>query len=347
MTFEIEGRDKVGPIRLAIDADNQFEGGGRWLRGGLHSHVAQMGEPEAVCDHYRGLGFDFLATTDYLSITPMPEATESFFTIPGAEVFWPEYDDLMHIICLGLQEVPRPLDGTVEDVARLARDTEAQGGLAFLPHPAWSDYSWEKALTLARSGLSGFELSNRLAWQINGKERAEELWQMLLNAGARLPAIGVDDATVLEDAAVTGQTWTGALVQPPRGGGSPRCDPGAPHLRQRGARDPRHPHGVAGSDRRRVQSVHGVPRSLHRLRGPQRPVEDAGGALRGRPDRGRVPDAGLGLRLPGAGERAPGLVQRHSRPRGHHAPVGQSPRPMRCSTIGSLLLSISQIDCGG
>ena len=72
----IEGRDKVGPIRLDIDADNQFEGGGRWLRGGLHSHVAQMGEPEAVCDHYRGLGFDFLATTDYLSITPMPEATE-------------------------------------------------------------------------------------------------------------------------------------------------------------------------------------------------------------------------------------------------------------------------------
>ena len=213
--MNIEGRDKVGPIRLAIDADNQFEGGGRWLRGGLHSHVAQMGDPEAVCDHYRAMGFDFLATTDYLSITPMPEATESFFTIPGAEVFWPEYDDLMHIICLGLQEVPRPLDGTVEDVARLARETEAQGGLATLPHPAWSGYTWERALTLARSGLAGFELSNRLSWQINGKERAEELWQMLLNAGARLPAIGVDDATVLEDAAVTGQTWTGVLVRRP------------------------------------------------------------------------------------------------------------------------------------
>ena len=215
MAFEIEGRDKVGPIRLRVDADNQFEGGGRWLRGGLHSHVAQMGDPETVCDHYRAMGFDFLSTTDYLSITPMPEATESFFTIPGAEVFWPEYDDLTHIICLGLKHVPRPLDGTVEDVARLARETEAQGGLATLPHPAWSDYTWEKALTLARSGLSGFELSNRLAWKINGKERAEELWQMLLNAGVRLPAIGVDDATVLEDADVTGRTWTGVLVRRP------------------------------------------------------------------------------------------------------------------------------------
>ena len=63
MTFEIEGKDKVGPIRLRVDADNQFEGGGRWLRGGLHSHVAQMGDPEAVCEHYRAMGFDFLATT--------------------------------------------------------------------------------------------------------------------------------------------------------------------------------------------------------------------------------------------------------------------------------------------
>ena len=178
--FEIEGRDKKGPIRLRIEVDNPFEGGGRWLRGGLHSHVAQMGESREVCEHYRNLGFDFLATTDYLSITPMPEATEAFVTVPGAEVFCPEGNDLTHIICLGLTHLPRPLDGTVEDVSRLVRDTEAQGGLAVLAHPAWSDYSWEKAYALARSGVVGLEVSNRLTWQINGKECSEELWQMLI-----------------------------------------------------------------------------------------------------------------------------------------------------------------------
>ena len=214
-TFEIDGRDKRGPIRLRITVDNQFEGGGRWLRGGLHSHVAQMGESREVCEHYRNLGFDFLATTDYLSITPMPESSPAFTPVPGAEMFCPEGDDLTHIICLGLRHLPRPLDGTMEDVSRLVRDTEAQGGLAVIAHPAWSDYSWEKAYALARSGVVGLEVSNRLTWQINGKERSEELWQMLFNAGVRLAAIGVDDAIVLEDADVTGQTWTGVLVRRP------------------------------------------------------------------------------------------------------------------------------------
>ena len=214
-TFQIDGRDKRRPIRLTIEVDNQFEGGGRWLRGGLHSHVAQMGESREVCEHYMNLGFDFLATTDYLSITPMPESSRAFTPVPGAEMFCPGGDDLTHIICLGLRHLPRPLDGTVEDVSRLVRDTETQGGLAVLAHPAWSDYSWEKAYALAKSGMVGLEVSNRLTWQINGKERSEELWQMLFNAGVRLAAIGVDDAIVLDDADVTGRTWTGVLVRRP------------------------------------------------------------------------------------------------------------------------------------
>lgn len=214
-TFQIYGRDKRRPIRLRIEVDNQFEGGGRWLRGGLHSHVAQMGESREVCEHYMNLGFDFLATTDYLSITPMPEATEAFVTVPGAEMFCPGGDDLTHIICLGMRHLPQALDGTVEDVSRLVRDTEAQGGLAVLAHPAWSDYSWKKAYAMAKSGLVGLEVSNRLTWQINGKERSEELWQMLFNAGVRLAAIGVDDAIVLDDEDVTGRTWTGVLVRRP------------------------------------------------------------------------------------------------------------------------------------
>ena len=210
--FEIDGRDKDGPIHLKIEVDNPFAGGGRWVRGGLHSHVAQMGDPTTVCEQYQDMGFDFLAATDYLDITPLPDSTDTFVTLSGAEIFYPEQDDLTHIICLGLKEPVRPLRDTLNDVSRLVRDVESQGGLAVLAHPSWSGYTWEKAFALTRSGVVGFELSNRLTWQINGKERSEELWQMLLNEGVRLAAIGVDDAIVLSDRTVMGQTWTGVMV---------------------------------------------------------------------------------------------------------------------------------------
>ena len=100
--FEIEGRDKQGPVRLRVEADNQFEGGGRWVRGTLHCHVDQMGSSPEVCDHHRKLGFTFLAATDYLNITPLPAASEEFITLPGAEMFYPGQTDLIHLICLGL-----------------------------------------------------------------------------------------------------------------------------------------------------------------------------------------------------------------------------------------------------
>ena len=216
MRFEIEGRDKQGPVRLSIDADNQFDAPGRWLRGSFHCHVGQLGESAAVCEHYQRLGFDFLGSSDYNQLTAMPASTADFATFQGAEIFDPRQTDLLHVICTGLSQLPCPLNGQLDDVRRLVGQTEAGHGLSILAHPFWSDYSWAQLTELARSGIVGFEVSNRLCQQINGKGRADQIWQMLLNADLDLAAVGADDANAWDEQLI-GQTWTGVLA--------PECTP--------------------------------------------------------------------------------------------------------------------------
>ena len=212
MIFEIQGQAKEQRrIRMRFDVANQFDCEGEWLRGNLHCHVRQMGGAEKICAFYRNLGYHFLASTDYTNVTAMPKATDDFITLHGAEMHGV---GKAHVICIGLQDDVRPPQGSLDDVVRMIRDVETMGGVAILAHPYWCDFNWEELLQIVKTGVSGFEISNRLCWRINGKERSEELWQLLLGQGIRLAAIGVDDAhaPVEEIPEVAGHTWTGALV---------------------------------------------------------------------------------------------------------------------------------------
>lgn len=213
MIFEIQGEAKQQrKVRLRFDVDNQFDYEGKWLRGNLHCHVNAMGGADRTCEFYRNHGYQFLASTDYSNITPMPKSTNDFITLHGAEMHGV---GKAHIICVGLKKNVASPKGSIDDVARMIRDVQAMGGLAILAHPYWSDFSWEELLQVVKTGIIGFELSNRLCWRINGKERSEELWQMLVHTGIRLAAIGVDDAHTdpSKDPLVPGYTWTGALVR--------------------------------------------------------------------------------------------------------------------------------------
>ncbi len=211
MQIQINATDKQGPIRLSLEVDNQYAVAGRWLRGTFHCHVGAIDEPAVVCDHYRRLGFDFLGSSDYNRVTPMPPSTGELITLQGAEVFYPAQTDLLHVICTGLQQDVAPLNGRLDDVGRLTADVHDQGGLAILAHPFWSDLRWSALTTLCGMGLTGFEVSNRLSWRINGKGRSDQLWQMLLSEGHRPAAIGADDAYLWDDD-VIGRTWTGVLA---------------------------------------------------------------------------------------------------------------------------------------
>ena len=103
----------------------------------------------------------------------MPKSTNDFITLHGAEMHGV---GKAHIICVGLKKNVASPKGSIDDVARMIRDVQAMGGLAILAHPYWSDFSWEELLQVVKTGIIGFELSNRLCWRINGKERSEELW---------------------------------------------------------------------------------------------------------------------------------------------------------------------------
>jgi len=213
MKFEIQGEAKEQrKIRMRFDVTNQFDCEGEWLRGNLHCHVRQMGGTEACCAFYQRLGHQFLASTDYSTITPMPRPAADFITLHGAEM---SGVGKAHIVCVGLRHDIASPTSSHADLVRMTGEVQAMGGLAILAHPYWSDFSWEELLQVARTGIAGFEISNRLCWRINGKERSEELWQMLLGAGIRLAAIGADDANTRpeENPDVAGRTWTGLLVR--------------------------------------------------------------------------------------------------------------------------------------
>ena len=213
MKFEIKGKAKEGrKIRMRFDVRNQFDCEGEWLRGNLHCHVEQMGGADECVEFYQGLGHQFLAATDYSTITPIPKSTDDFITLQGAEMFGV---GKAHIICVGLTHDIAAPTGALDDIGRMIGEAEAMGAVTILAHPYWSGFSWEELLEVARRGVIGFEVSNRLCWRINGKERSEGLWQMLLGAGIRLAAIGVDDCNTRHEEApeVAGRTWTGALVR--------------------------------------------------------------------------------------------------------------------------------------
>jgi hypothetical protein len=213
MRFEIPGKDKQGDIRLTIEVENPFDVPGTWATGSLHSHVRGLGEPAAVCERYRERGFSFVAGTDYLHITHPGDTDPAFVFLPGAEMFYPGQTDLTHVLCIGFQDDLKPLNGTPEDVERLVRDTEEQGGIAILAHPFWSGYSWEELMDICGMGIHALEITNRACWAINGKSCSEELWHMLLDRGKRLPVTGGDDAHDPADDRVFGRSWTGVLTE--------------------------------------------------------------------------------------------------------------------------------------
>ncbi len=216
MKFFVKGRDKKGPVGLEFDVNNQFNKKGSWITGTLHCHVNQMGDPQEVCSLYKNKGFSVQVSSDYRKITKLPASEPEFITINGAEVTTSKvinFSHIHHIICLGLSKMVPLLNGSIDDVSRLVNDVEKQGGITIMAHPSSSNMRWSDLYKIAASGITGFEISNRLSWKINGKSRSDQLWYMLLNEGIYLAAIGSDDAHSMEEEFVVGKTWTGILAE--------------------------------------------------------------------------------------------------------------------------------------
>jgi hypothetical protein len=218
--LDIPGTHKRRSVRITGTIHNQFAIPGVWLRGTLHCHLGGHRRPEWVAgaaEHYRRLGYDFLAGMDHdriAAVDPVPD----MLVIPGAEISGPG-----HVLAYGLDQPLEPdhEGDPIERTAATIRTIKQKGGVAVLAHPFKSGYTWEQLNLLCDAGLDGMEILNS---NVRGKGadvgRSDQIWHMLLREGRSLVALGNDDAHgPHEDLADSGSGgashagWTGVLAR--------------------------------------------------------------------------------------------------------------------------------------
>ena len=188
-----------------------FTAPGRFWRGNLHTHSTRSDgvlDPEEVCRRYRAEGYDFLALTDhfigrygYPIVDTLPFRTNSFTTIPGAELHSGAManGELWHILAVGLppdfapSHSPdfRPVEGQ-ESGAALAARAVAAGAFVAVAHPQWSGMTLDDARSIMAA--HAVEIYNHGCAE--GCDRADGfgIADLLLSEGRRLSLIATDDA---------------------------------------------------------------------------------------------------------------------------------------------------------
>ena len=218
--LDISGTRKGKDIRVKASIRNQFAIQGIWLRGTLHCHLGERRRPEWTAgapEHYRRLGYDFLAGMDHDEIVNL-DPPPGMVVVPGAEISGPG-----HVLAYGLDEPlkPDPEGDRTERTASTIRRIKEGGGIAVLAHPMKSGYTWEQLNKLCDAGLDGLEILNS---NVRGKGadvgRSDQIWHMLLRAGRSLVALGNDDAhgpheELPEDGSggLSRAGWTGILAR--------------------------------------------------------------------------------------------------------------------------------------
>ena len=188
-----------------------FTAPGRFWRGNLHTHSTRSDgvlDPEEVCRRYRAEGYDFLALTDhfigrygYPIVDTLPFRTNSFTTIPGAELHSGAManGELWHILAVGLPAsfAPShspdfdPVDGQ-ETGAELAARAVAAGAFVAVAHPQWSGLTLADARAI--TAAHAVEIYNHGC--ATGCDRADGfgIADLLLTEGRHLTLVATDDA---------------------------------------------------------------------------------------------------------------------------------------------------------
>jgi histidinol phosphatase-like PHP family hydrolase len=180
-----------------------FNQPGRFFRGNLHTHSTLSDgalQPADVCAHYREAGYDFLSLTDhfmqeysYPVADTKPFRTNSFTTIPGAELHAPQnsQNELWHILAVGLPEDFAP-NGEGETGVGLADRAIETGAFVAIAHPQWSSLTVEDGRALATA--HAVEVYNHGCAVECARPDGAVLLDTLLNEGRQLLAIATDDA---------------------------------------------------------------------------------------------------------------------------------------------------------
>jgi len=173
---------------------NPFDAPGKWYKANLHTHT-KASDGQASLDErieqYRGQGYSVLAITDHgVPSDVARRSTRDLLLVDGieVEVKLPGTGRFYHLVCLNI----RP-DGTAAAAAEPADIiawAKHQGGETLIAHPYWSGNNAYDLVQL--EGHIGIEVYNGGCTAI-GKASSSVHWDDLLDMGARLPALAVDD----------------------------------------------------------------------------------------------------------------------------------------------------------
>ena len=179
-----------------MDWTNPFAMPGRWLKGNLHTHTTRSDgrvDPHERIAAYRAAGYDFIALTDHWVISnDSAKSSETFLVIDGVECHanGPEEGEAYHILGLNVPPGKRLKDPmTVHEIKGALHDA---GALVVLAHPYWSGNTVQRMLGVL-DGMFALEVFNATTCDV-GKGTSRAHWDDLLDWGARISGLAVDDA---------------------------------------------------------------------------------------------------------------------------------------------------------
>ncbi len=191
---------------------------GRFYRGNIHTHSTRSDgglSPEAVCQFYKDMGYDFLAITDhfmerfnYPVTDTSPYRTDRFTTIFGAELHAGETStgELWHILAVGLPPdfAPNLPD---ESGPQIAARALAAGAFVAAAHPAW--YNLTEADVISLGDVHAIETINGISADHNDRIDSWYMLDVMLARGRRYSACATDDAHFIDrhNDRVRGWVW--------------------------------------------------------------------------------------------------------------------------------------------
>ena len=207
---------------LLISCSSRREG--YWFKGNLHTHTTYSdGDTEAaeVIGWYKDNGYDFLSITDHNITTEAGTYSdltdENFILIAGNEISDTSEEKPVHLLALGLSDIPVERQGGDTVLKTLQNNVDAIRQAGALPVMAHPNFEWAfGAEVMAQvNNCSLFEVLNAHPNVNNdgaeGKASTEEMWDQVLSSGKTLYGIGTDDMHEL--ATYPGKSWVMVLAE--------------------------------------------------------------------------------------------------------------------------------------
>lgn len=141
---------------------------------------------------------------------------EGLLVVPGGEEYKTDKTggSMAHLLVIGAEgPATAPSQGAdrTERMTACIRQVKAQGGLAVLAHPFNTGWGWDELPVLARAGLDGLEIINGGALRKGDTARSDQIWDLLLDQGFNLFALGGGDVKKSSQFRA-GLAWTQVLA---------------------------------------------------------------------------------------------------------------------------------------